>query len=80
MKQIKAEYRDITIFNGKIGRDIQTKDIEPNQYEFYIKNGLGFIFEEICLICHNVTCTCEDSKLDEAKEEIKEYTKPSKKK
>jgi hypothetical protein len=79
MKAIKPEYANVTVFNGKIGRDIQTKDITPEQYDFYANNGLSFIFEEVCSTCKKGVCSCK-SVLEESEDEVKEYIKPTKKK
>jgi len=75
MKAIKKEYQNTVIFNGKIGKDINTSEIEPNTYEFYIKNGLSFIFEDICFKCKNAETACTCSDFDKAKEEVKDYKK-----
>jgi hypothetical protein len=59
MRQIKKEYKYSIIHNGKLGYDVNMADIKPETYDFYFKNGLSFVFEDVCSVCKNEVCVCK---------------------
>ena len=56
MYQIKKEFKDSIITVGKYTLD--TKIINPNQYQYFISIGFGNYFEEIikCIECDGLGC------------------------
>ena len=57
-KRVKGDMKGMVITSSKLRSDISTNDITEELIEFYIKNGLGYIFEEYCIKCDKVGCIC----------------------
>ncbi len=58
MKRIKKDMGGMVITSSELVKDIKDNKLNDKKIEGYIKEGLGFCFEEYCIDCDNVVCSC----------------------